>query len=541
MRNFWFNLILAVLIGATSASEPSFAAEPKVRRNVQIEFETVEGATFYEVQVVRKDDRSKKQLRFKTKEPLWEANIKPGIYEMQVRAYDDRDVPGDWSPPTDLQVRLPAIIVKGPAPEATVQASDAKEQEVKLEWEPIPGAQSYKVILKGANDAFKIEKEVKEPRLETAVPVGHEVSWNVAAVDDRGEDGEQSSDMYKFKLQGPPLEKPQISKPISKYVRELEWAAPDNATYYSYNLSYYNPKKKGWESVAAKADSKENKFKMDVTKPSGKYRLQVQAHGEYRNPSKPAQLDFYSQGGFKDEKEFDNAILRDSVVKPTNFYAIASYLLTQIDYKFAHSDAGTSATFGAIGGTGRIGAGYQEPRSNWGGFGIIDYSGFTIQGQNFTFASMEVHVTRKMEFGQGGLLLFGSGLFSKELPLVDGNPTDGFIGVGKVRGNGPHAGFSYWFPINDRFGAQVNARLYYTMFGSSSSGAKAQGAMTMQYGLLGSYRLGRSWMGYAGYVFRKDEAQYAANPDASVSFAEGRSNVITIQGHYLNLVLEWSF
>ncbi len=534
--------ILTLTVGGIVASTASFAAEPKVRRNVEIEFETVEGATLYEVQVVRKDDRSKKQLRFKTKEPLWQANIKPGVYEMQVRAYDDRDVPGDWSPPVDLQVRLPAIIVKEPAPQATVQAKDHKEHDVKLEWEPIPGAQSYKVILKGENDAFKIEKEVTQPRLETTVPSGHEVSWNVAAIDDRGEEGEQSSEPYKFQLMGPPIEKPKINKPISKFVRDVEWQAPDYAKYYSYNLTYYNTKKKAWEPVAAKADAKENKLKMDVTKPSGTYRLKVQAHGEHRNPSAPGQLDFYMQGGFKDEKEFDNAILRDSIAKPTNFYFIASYLLSEITYTSANYDANSRPSFEAIGGTGRLGAGYQAPRSLWGGFMIIDYSGFVIQGQTFRFASAEVHATRKLEFGQGGLLLFGTGIFSKELPIVTGTSLDGFDGVGKVRSNGAHAGFSYWFPLSDRFGVQANARGYYTLMGSTANGAATQGALSLQYGLLGSYRLSRSWMGYAGYAYRRDEAAFETKPDPVTSYAQpGQINTITIEGHYLNLVLEWSF
>lgn len=521
---------------------PSYAAEPKVRRNVEIEFETVDGASLYEVQVIRKDDRSRKPLRFKIANPFWQANIRPGLYEMQVRAYDDRNVPGDWSPPADLQVRLPAIIVKSPPPEATVQAKNSREQEVELEWEPIPGAKSYKVTIQGENQSFKIEKEVQEPRLETSVPSGHLVQWNVVAVDDKGEVGEQSTEPYKFQLIGPPIEKPALNKPISRFVREVEWKAPEHATHYSYSLTYYNAKNKKWQPVATQSSHKENKIKMDVTKPSGRYRLAVQAHGDYRNPSPQSQMDFLMQGGFKDEEEFENAILRDSVAKPTNFYAIASYLLTEVNYIYGNADGGTQATFSAIGGTGRIGIGYQEPRSAWGGFVIVDYSGFIIQGQNFRFASAEAHVTKKLEFGQGGLILFGTGLFSKELPIVDGTPVDGFTGVGSVRGTGPHAGFSYWHPLTDRLGLQFNARGYYTLFGSASGGRKSEASLSMQYGLLGSYRLSRYWVGYAGYAYRKDEANFATEAGSPTSFATpGSLNSISLEGHYLNLILEWSF
>lgn len=533
---------IGLLTAVTTVVGPAYAEnQPKVRRNVEIEFEAVEGATMYEVQVVRKDDRTRKPLRFKTKDPLWQANIKPGLYEMQVRAYDDRDVPGDWSSATDLQVRLPAIIVKEPGPESTIQAKNPKEQDVTLKWEPIPGAKGYKVVLQGENDSFKIEKEVSEPELETTVPSGHNVSWNVIAIDDKGEDGEQSSEPYKFQLLGPALEKPQINKPMSKFVREMEWHAPEHAKSYAYNLSYYNPRKKGWETVASASDSKDNKLKMDITRPSGKYRLSVQARGDFRNPSPKTQLDFYMQAGFKDENEFENAIQRDSITKPTHFYAIASYLISEVSYSFQNREGGNRASFNALGGTGRLGAGYQEPRSDWGGFVIVDYSGFIIEGQRFTFASAEGHLTRKLEFGQGGLLLFGFGLFTKELPIVNGSPADGFEGVGKVRNNGPHAGASYWIPLNDRFGMQVNGRVYYTMFGASTSGQKSENTVSMQYGLLGTYRLSRSWMGYAGYAYRRDEASFAATP-LPTNFAQpGQLDAIMLEGHYLNLLLEFSF
>ena len=221
---------------------------------------------------------------------------------------------------------------------------------------------------------------------------------------------------------------------------------------------------------------------------------------------------------------------------------IASYLLTQIQSQGVNRDENTGASFAAIGGTGRIGTGYQDPESNWGGFAIVDFSGFTIAAKNFTFASAEAHITRKLEFGQHGLLQVAGGLFSKELPIVLGSSTTGFRGVGKVRNIGPHAGFVYWFPLSPRLGVQTNARAYYTLMGSSTTGPKAQSSLSLQYGLLGTYRLKSNWMGYAGYAFRKDEAQYGTNAGDVESYAQpGQINTISIQGHYLNLLLEYSF
>jgi hypothetical protein len=49
-------------------------------------------------------------------------------------------------------------------------------------------------------------------------------------------------------------------------------------------------------------------------------------------------------------------------------------------------------------------------------------------------------------------------------------------------------------------------------------------------------------MGYAGYAFRKDEAKFHVDSGDPLSFGiPGQTNSVSLLGHYLNLVLEWSF
>lgn len=137
-------------------------------------------------------------------------------------------------------------------------------------------------------------------------------------------------------------------------------------------------------------------------------------------------------------------------------------------------------------------------------------------------------------------MLGAGGLFAKELPIVKGNDIEGYSSTSKVRNIGPHAGFVYWFPFNDRFGMQANARVYYTLMGSTSTGQKASSSMSYQYGLLGSYRVYKGIMGYAGYAYRLDRSNFAIT-GGDESFGAGKTNSVEIQGHYLNLILEISF
>jgi hypothetical protein len=520
---------------------PVFAeAQTRARRNLEIEWEDIEGATGYEVQVTRKVG-DKKPIRYRTKIPKWSANIKPGLYNMQIRSYDDRGVPGDWSPPSELLVRLPSVVAIAPEGGKVMQAVKQKDEPIEFRWEAVPNAVKYKVKVKSTTSDWTFEKAIEDTALTIDVPAGEMIQWEVYAINDKNEDGDAWEKPLAFELRGPQLLPPTIEKPLTKYVKEVKWAPSEHSKSYSYDLKYFNEKTGKWDIVESKRGYGTNVAAMDITRPSGKYRIQVQAIGERRKNSAVQQLDFEMRGGFREPAALEKAILRESISKPTNFYAIASYLLTQVSYSQANYDQGQRATFDAVGGTGRLGAGYQEPESKWGGFGIVDLGGFTIGGQNFTFASMEMHVTRKLEFGQGGLLLFGAGLFSKELPVVQGSSLAGYQSTGKVRNVGPHAGFTYWTPLNDRLGLQLNGRIYYTVMGAAESG-EVQSSMSMQYGLLGSYRLSSDWMGYAGYAYRADEAAYSTNPSDASSFAQpGEVNTVNMEGHYLNLILEFSF
>jgi hypothetical protein len=515
-------------------------AEPRVRRNVEVEFETIEGASLYEVQIKRKDDKNSKWQKFKASTPQWSANVKPGLYIMQTRAYDDRGAPGDWSPSSDLKVRLPAIITNSPAPNEVLKASDPGSADVKFSWEPVPGATGYRLTYKNADGKVTEEKTLKEPEWSGKVPAGNELSWNAVAIDENGEDGEISGEPYQFKLLGPQLEKPKIDKPYSKYVQEMTWSKSSYADRYSYALSRFNPKTKSWDHVEKIESLKDTKAVLDISQPSGRYRMSVTAHGAHREDSQAAQTDFYMEGGFKSQEEFDKAMLRDAITKPTKYYAIASYMFTKVNYSAVNYDSNSTPKFEAVGGTGRLGLGYQPPKKRWGGFAIVDLSGFVIQGTNYKFASAEAHVTRKMEFGQGGLVLFGAGLFSKELPIVTGTSQGGWEGLGKVRSNGPHLGFTYWQPLKHRFGLQVNGRAYYALMGKGA-GQEVEPALSYQYGLLGSYRLDKSTTGYAGYAYRKDEAAFKADPQPTNYSTAGQVNTISIDGHYINFMLEFSF
>ena len=178
----------------------------------------------------------------------------------------------------------------------------------------------------------------------------------------------------------------------------MKWEKPDRAKTYHYQI--FKKQKGKWVLVEEQKEHNTNKAPFDLSRPPGKYRVSVQAHAPYTQSSKVARLQFRAAGNLRSPAAVNNAILKDSIEKPTNWYGIASYFITSMSYKGKEhvESGGEGGSLDAIGGTGRLGLGYQSPKRKDGYYGVIDLSGFAIKDDNGksmnpTFASMELHYT----------------------------------------------------------------------------------------------------------------------------------------------------
>jgi hypothetical protein len=539
--DFYSKLLLALLLGAATSWPRLAEAANELKRQVNLEWEEIEDATLYEIQVTRilKDGQRKKPLYFKLKKARWAATVNPGRYEMRIRSYDQRGVPGEWADPMEFWVKIAAPETIAPLKESKIKTEGDEKADVEFRWNPVEGASSYELTLESLDGKIKESKTLEGTSLHLDLPVAASYNWKVTAVMPEGEKGEDGESAL-FSLLGRPLETPQIEKPLSRFVREMKWERPDHVESFSYVL-YRKSDDGRWRPVEKKQGLTDASAPFDLARPSGEYRLRVRAEAPGRENSAFAQLDFEVHGDLHDPGAVDKAILKDSLEKPTRYYAIASYFITQIKYSSRVYETAQKAQFDAVGGTGRLGLGYQSMK-RWGAFGIVDMGGFNIGNKNFTFASAELHGTWKLNWSSSNQVLFGAGLYYKELPQVQGNASSGFEGVGVAKSQGPHAGLRIWIPLTQKLGLQMNGRLYYSLTGATSSGQGVQSALSYQLGALGSLRLSPELMGYAGYAYRLDQAHYNADTSDPYSAAQsGDVNSIEIQGHYLNLMLEYSF
>ena len=539
-----FSQACVLILGLVAFSQPSYSQQS--RRNVNLEWEDVEYASKYQIRLVRKPrpDTSEPPRIFKTTEARWSGPLKPGQYTMELRSLDDRGVPGEWSDPIALTVKVPYPVPLKPVYGKKVLTQENQEYDTKFTWKKISGAQGYKLEVKSLDGSYTESKQLDEDEseVEISLKVAQIYQWRVYALMGNETPGEIPERWQKFALIGAQLKPPELKTPLSKYVQDLTWEPTEYAQ--SYDCIVQRKTKTGWKLMSKVRSHRQTTLPFDLGNPSGDYRLKVQATGKLREKSKISSMDFQVRGGIRSPAALENAQLRDSLERPSHLYYIASYLLTQINYQGVDHELNSGASFNAVGGTGRLGVGYQNANSLWGGFGIVDLSGFDLDGERYTFAAAEIHGTYKQYWGKNQIL-YGAGVFLKQLPDLRGSESAGFTGLGKIQNYGPHLGVQMWRPITSRLGFQVQARAYVSMFGSAPNGESVATAVSFQTGVLGTYRLNAQMMGYAGYVYRQDNSLYdaspysAANPD---SFADpGDLNSVKIVGHYLNLKLEYSY
>lgn len=524
---FFFSMILFL------ATEVAWA-EP-YRRDVEFEWDPVEGAMSYDLELI-----GRRTLNFRTKEAQWAGKLAPGIYQMRLRARDSRGVPANWSTPEEFKVGLETPKSDSLAAEQKIETNETKDSKVEFSWKPVGGAKSYLFEVIDKNGETVHKEETDDTEIEVRLPVAKEYIWKVTAINDQLQSDEPLQ--FQFSLLGKKLDQPEIEKPETDFVREVKWEAVERAQVYDYSIERFNPRKKHWEKVTEKSGIAENRLDFDPKWPGGIYRLKLKAHSPLIPSSDETRVSFRVRNGDRSPAAEEIFTLRQSIDRLNGWYGIASYLITMMEYKGVNFDQSNSVlNYTAIGGTGRLGLGYLSPRHAWGFLAIADLSGLTVDnGGTYTFASTEANAVHRKSFGTRGELRQLMGVFYKELPETIGRSTSAITQTNLIKTAGPHYGAEYWYAFTSKFGMQINGHLYPSLLKIATPTNQAiSPTVSMQLGVLGSYKLKRNVTGLMGYAYREDLVKYRAESGVG-SARSGDLNSVSISGHYLNLFLEWA-
>jgi hypothetical protein len=525
-----FSILMISLLSLTAVAE-------EYRRTIFLEWEPIEGAATYDVEITRvlENKQNLKPKVFASGKAEWTGKLDLGKYMLKVRGRDRRKAPGEWSESQDFFVGLDTPKLITPKAQEKVLTRSEDTEKVRFKWEPVGGADEYLFELNSEDGKVSESKRTSDTDISMKLPVAAKYSWKVTAENKKGFKSDTIA-IEQFTHWGAKIEKPKLNELQSAYVRELEWQRPNYAENFDYALTRYNDKTKKWELKDRKSNIANSKIPFPEKFQGGQYKMTIRANGKLRQSSDITEFKFPVANGSRTPAAEETATVRQSIDRTTGWFVIASYLLTSINYEGTDSDNGaTTSLDGAMGGTGRLGAGYMSDKSNWGFLGIVDYSGFSIGNEIKNYGSMEGNAIYRTDIGDRSEIRQQIGGFYKELPvfLSNGGSTTSQAVGNLVVAMGPHYAIEYWQAISAKFGFQANVHAYLNAIAlKTPNGREMTPDMSLQFGFLGSYRLSRKMTGLAGYAYRKDSITYKAN--------SGVANPSSVTGNYLNLFLEWA-
>lgn len=532
----------------------SLATAETYRRLVNFEWEPIEGASSYEIEI-RKKGQKEKSSSFKSESPEWNGRLPIGHYEFRLRTLDRRKVPGDWSDYADLDVMLEPVKIVSPRHQSSLKtSSNDSESEVNFIWESVPAADEYLIEVKD----FKGEVIAKETTSKTSysknLPVAQPYSFSVTAFSASLKS--EFTEPVSFTLVGPKLEKVKIEKPENEFIRDLKWARPEFTENYDVMLAKFNSTTKKWQKFKEFENWTDQTLVFESDWPGGRYLLQVKAKASIRETSEPSNLTFDVRQGDRSPAAEYVTTLRKSIDRTNGWFSHFSWYASSIALNSAYKNALSFGT-SSITGTGRIGGGWLNPDKNWGFLAIADVGGFIFEDIIYNFVGLEVSAIRQKQLSDRADIRYHMGIFTKEFPALWTTSSSALANFGNFnnvnrnygKGNvaGPHVGAEYWYSITPKLGLQTNAHLYLPMLGIEfPNGGKLGGTdPNISVGVLGSYRYSNKLTGLIGVNYRLESYQYTDSRDSSswlgVSSNSNDSVVTEMNGIYINFMAEYAF
>jgi len=504
-------------------------------REISLEWEPLADAKTYDVQIESLESATEPESHH-TKESEWKGRLALGHYTLKVRGRDRRKVPGNWSPPVEFTVNIENAKIETPRVDQRLNSQDPNNFIFDTKWKKIPGAIGYEIELVDQDGKVLQREKTEQTSISVTAPVAKELRLRVHGLGPGGYNSQDWAESH-FSVVGPALEKFEIQRPGNAYVREISWQTPPQAEQYDYSLLRQDSRSGKWLPVDKKNGLTTNRLNFPSSYPGGNYRISVRAKANLRQSSPVAEMIFDVAKGSRSPAAEELGLIRDSIDPVTGWFGIASYLITSISYQGVNSDRTPNQPLNvnlgsAIGGTGRVGAGYLSHESRWGFLGVGDYSGISVNSSLINYASLEGNAIYRFFPNTRGEIRQHMGLFYKQFPILQANLTSNIIG-GTAAAIGPHYGIEYWYGLNRTIGLQANLHGYINLLTAGTpSGGGVTPSISYQAGFLGSYRFTRRMTGLAGYAFRTDSISYTAS--------DGNTNSSSVIGNYLNLFLEWA-
>jgi hypothetical protein len=510
-------MIWFILPSFAKAQAPEPAQVEDQHRSLEMELDEVPGSTGYEVEVTRllAEGKRKAPQIFKLDTTVWKATLLPGHYEMRIRSFDERHVPGDWTVPRDFIIKLFPPKIISPKDKEGIPSQDDASESVKLEWSPVKRATKYSVTILDTAGKKVFEKIVVDPYVTAKIPVAAEYIWHALPETDDGTEAEASADSH-FTVVGKKLETPKIDKVEEVETKLITWKPVTYAKTYKISLQIKNESGEYTEVFKRILISPRLRFKTSL-KP-GEYHFTVIALADYRADSDIASQDFKSRA-YEDEY-----MHRKSYQTKQPWFVKIAGGPSGFNYQNQSLDLNTFTSFPTQGISGVLSLGtWFTEKSKWGLVGTIESEVVPYLNENNAFNTVGVQVVRKFNFGYSSQIRVYLGALENQFPDV----------VSDTQGNyyqritttfGPSIQLAYYLGLTDNWGLKFSAMISPTIWGQSPTGGgiNTKPCGEFNFGLLKN--ISENLIAGLEYVARDQSVAYSQTNFSSGSNNNGNNN-----------------
>lgn len=256
-------------------------------REVEFEWEEVEGAKFYQVEIRKKNEIIQK---LESKSFVFKTTITPGKYQIHGRVHSvgPKNSESDWSAWKDFDIPPSKIITK-PLEKYEFQA-DTKSytSKITLEWLPVDGADIYRIEVFDDKNILKKSHDTKSLKTTMQLRPGYYTVRLTARTDD--ELTSEPSYLEKpILIQNVPVEPPKkVELDLKNRVLRFE-PAPGTSLHLS--LQRQDFLGDDWIEVLNQ-NPEANYYRWSPSLRPGKYRFTLLSRNPYDEVSKPLVQEF---------------------------------------------------------------------------------------------------------------------------------------------------------------------------------------------------------------------------------------------------------
>ncbi len=262
-------------------------------RAVEIEWDSVPEATQYDLEIY--DGKNKKFIKtFSSKTNIFKLNIKMGKYFFRSRVLDKFARSSDWTELAELLIAPRPTKFKNKLSEPKLLFADkfTGRYEMPIDWEPMPGIESYKISLETPEGKLANEFIVKGTSAHLKVPPG-QYQLRVRAVLADGTIGDPSEPTSVLSVLGAKIQVPTLQfKKLPTIGQTVSFRSELDTASFTGELFYKPLEGNDWQSIRQFNELKERRIAFDSTYKPGRYKLRLQAKAKGFTPSDFGESEF---------------------------------------------------------------------------------------------------------------------------------------------------------------------------------------------------------------------------------------------------------